>query len=210
MISSSRSLLCVTALSIAASGCLAANDFRDYPAEASVRTFKSQRLPDPRYRPAFGLWEIDRVACMVARATCEQLQGTVNVANDTRAPFASMRGSADGGDILINPRAAVEVPPNTWAFVMGHEFAHRIHGFGYRYDTDPEQELRADIIGAKYAMDAGFDLPAHLAWILMRPDGWSGTHGSRHERAVQLAEHFGVSPEDIRIHFRRYQQFACR
>lgn len=210
MICSTQSFLCITVLSIAAVECFAANDLRDYPAEASTPTFQSRRLPDPRYRPAFGLWEIDRVACMVARATGEQLQGTVHVANDTSAPFASMRGSLEDGEIIINPRAASEVPPNSWAFVIGHEFAHKIHQFGHRHDTDPEQELRADIIGARYAMDAGFDLPAHLAWILMRPDGGSASHGSRHDRAMRTAAHFRITPDEIERQIWRHRSLCRR
>jgi hypothetical protein len=210
MIFPSRLLICIAALSIAAAECLTANDFREYPEEAALPSVQSGRLPDPRYRPAFGLWEINRVASMVARATGERLQGAVYVANDSRAPFASMRATAEGGDIVVNPRAAAEVPPNSWAFVIGHEFAHRIHGFGHRHDTGPEQELRADIIGARYALDAGFDLSAHLAWILMRPDGGSASHGSPHDRALQLAAHYRVSPQEIRMHIHRHQRFVCR
>jgi len=210
MTSSSRSFLCIAALFIAAAECLTANDFREFPGETGLPSVHSRRLPDPRYRAAFGIWEIDRVASMVARATGEQIQGTVKVSNDSRAPFASMRGSPEGGDIFINPRAAIEVPPNSWAFVIGHEFAHRVHGFGHRHDTDPEQELRADIIGARYALAAGFDLPAHLAWILMRPDGGSASHGSRHDRALRVAAHFGISPEEIRTHVQLHHRFACR
>lgn len=210
MTSPSRSLICIAALFIAAAEWLTANDFREFSEETELVGAPSRRLPDPRYRPPLGIWEIDRVASMVAKATGKHLQGTVQVANETNAPFASMRGTIQGGEIIINPRAAIEVPPNSWAFVIGHEFAHTIHRFGHRHDTDPDQELRADIIGAEYAMNAGFDLPAHLAWILMRPDGGSASHGSRHDRALHLAAHFGISPEEIRTHVQRHHRFACR
>ena len=209
MILSFRSLLCSILGAIALFGQLTAEELLANPALPDRQGNSQHRLPDPRYRRAFGLWEIDRVASMVVRATGEQLAGAVLVATDARAPFASMRGTIQGGEIIINPRAAAEVPPNSWAFVIGHEFAHAIHQFGHLHDTSPEQELRADIIGAEYAMTAGFDLAAHLAWILMRSDGGSATHGSRHGRALQLAAHFGVTQESIRLHIWRHRNI-CR
>lgn len=162
------------------------------------------RLPDPRYRAPFDVWEIDRVASMVARATGAGPRGRTVVADDPRAPFAGIRGPVEDGEIIINPRAAREVPPNTWAFVVGHEFAHQIHRFEPRIGIDPETEFTADLFGAEYAMQAGFDLAAHIAWVLSRPNHHGGAHGSPHARAERLGRHFGISDAAVRQHLYRY------
>ncbi|MEI8313130.1 MAG: hypothetical protein WCH98_20465 [Verrucomicrobiota bacterium] len=171
----------------------------------AVSAPRPERLPDPRYRLPLGIWEIDRVASMVAKATGRKIRGKIYVSDQLQAPFASVCGPVIEGKIVVNPRAAVEVPPNSWAFVIGHEFAHQIYGFGSRSTTDPEQEFRADKIGAGYAIQAGFDLAAHVAWVLLRPDGGDALHGSRHERAFRLAAQFGITRSGIERHMSRHQ-----
>jgi hypothetical protein len=128
------------------------------------------------------------------------------VADDPRAPFAGIRGPIDDGEIIINPRAAREVPPNTWAFVIGHEFAHQIHRFGPQGDTNPEKEFTADLIGAEYAVKAGFDLAAHIAWVLAGPNHHPSPHGPPHSRAERLGRHFGISAAAVRQHLCRYSR----
>ena len=212
MICSSRFFLGITVLSIAAIECLVANGLREYPTGQGTPTSQT-RLPDPRYRPALGIWEIDRVASMVAKATGQKIHGKIYVSNQPQAPFASVCGPVFEGKIVINPRAAVEVPPNSWAFVIAHEFAHQIYRFGDANRTDPEQEFKADVIGAGFAIQAGFDLAAHVAWVFMRPDGGEATHGSRHGRAFRLAAQFGISRAEIERHMGRYQaarMFTCQ
>ncbi len=162
------------------------------------------RLPDPRFRPALGVWEIDRVACMVARASGERIRGDIVVAHDGSVPFAGIRGPLDGGQVVIHPRAAREVPPNSWAFIIGHEFAHRILDRAGPMWGSPELESQADILGARYAVAAGFDLAAHIAWTLSRPNGGSPTHGALHQRATVLGRNFGIPPEAVRANLRRY------
>ena len=98
----------------------------------------------------------------------------------------------------INPRAAATIPPNSWAFIIGHEFAHRIHGIGQHGQTDPESEFQADVIGARYAMDAGFNLAAHIAWTLARiGNQWTPSHGSLHDRAGRLGQHYGIPQQAV-------------
>lgn len=142
---------------------------------------------------------------MVARATGAGAKGEVVASSEPGAPFASIRGPIDAGLITVNPRAAIEVPPNTWAFVIGHEFAHQVHRFGHREATNSELEFKADVIGAEYAIKAGFDLAAHVAWVLSRPANLSVSHGSNHDRALRLAGHFGVPPEEVRRHLDGYR-----
>lgn len=162
-----------------------------------------QRLPDPRYRSPFGVWEIDRVASMVARATGLHPAGRIVVSDGV--PLARISGPLEAGEIHINPIAARTIPPNSWAFIIGHEFAHRTHGIGQQGRTSPEDEFRADVIGAQYATKAGFDLAAHIAWALARQsDHWSESHGSPHDRANRLGVWFGVSIQAVRMHIQRY------
>ena len=150
------------------------------------------RLPDPRYRRPFGVWEIDRVASMVAKATGQQTAGSITVTD--QVAVAGIGGPLDEGELRINPTAASTIPPNSWAFIIGHEFAHRTHGLSSPNGTDPEMEAEADAIGARYAINAGFDLAAHIDWTLSHVrDGWSPSHGSIHERALRLAERYGLS-----------------
>lgn len=154
------------------------------------------RLPDPRYRRPFGMWEIDRVASMVARATGQQTAGSITVTDQVEV--AGIGGSLGEGELLINPNAAAIISPNSWAFIIGHEFAHRTHGLSSPNGTDPEIEAQADAIGARYAMAAGFDLAAHIEWTLSHVrDGWSPSHGSTHKRALRLASTYGASQQTM-------------
>ena len=150
-----------------------------------------------------GVWEIDRLASMVARATGRQAAGRIVVSDGV--PLARITGPLEAGEIQINPIAARMIPPNSWAFIIGHELAHRTHGIGRQGKTNPEDEFQADVIGAEYAMKAGFDLAAHIAWALSRQsDDWSVSHGSSHERANRLGARFGVSPQAVRMNMYSY------
>lgn len=166
------------------------------PTHAVSVTPSRQRLPDPRFRPPFGLWEIDRVASMVAKATGQRVSGTIIISEES--PLARIRGPVHAGEIQINPRAAATIPPNSWAFIIGHEFAHRTHDLGDHGQTNPELEFQADVIGARYAMNAGFDLAAHIAWTLSRTGNqWSASHGSLHDRAQRLGLQYGIPQQAV-------------
>jgi hypothetical protein len=146
-------------------------------------------------RPARNLEEIDQVAQRVARETGKPLSVYVNENPNPRSAMASMYHRAWGGRIVVNPRSARQVPLNSWAFIFGHEFAHHVHDFGHRGHTDPEQELRADILGAEYAIRAGYDLVPYLRWMLASSRSITRSHGSMHERAHAMARYFGVRGE---------------
>ncbi|BCU75509.1 hypothetical protein llg_02240 [Luteolibacter sp. LG18] len=143
-------------------------------------------------RPAMGLGEIEGVAHRVARTSGLYVAGTIHQSYDTNGPLASIQAVSGGERISVNPRAAREVPLNAWAFIFGHEFAHQVYNFGHRGHTDPQQELRADIIGARYAMDAGYELRPYIRWMLSRPSHYTPSHGDLHWRAHELAKHYGV------------------
>lgn len=173
--------------------------------EKSTINSGHKRLPDPRYRPPMGLEEIDRVASMVARASGSEVRGRIQLGTDP-GPTCRVRGSADDGTIQVHPKAAQNIPPNSWAFIIGHEFAHQIHRFGPHGGTSPEVELQADIYGAEYARKAGFDLSAHLGWMFSRRNHGSDSHGDWHGRAEATARHFGISPGEIGGHVERYRR----
>ena len=173
------------------------------PESVEPVTQSDRRLPDPRFRPPFGVWEIDRVASMVAKATGREAAGNVVVSE--ACPLAAIHGPLEAGEIRVNPRAAATIPPNSWAFIIGHEFAHRTHDIGHMGQTSPEEEFQADVVGARYAIDAGFDLPAHIAWVLAHTrDGWSSSHGSLHDRASQLGARYGIPRDAVWASMHRY------
>ena len=103
-------------------------------------------------------------------------------------PIARYSGSPAGHLVTINPRAARDFPPNTWAFILGHEVAHAVddrarHGHG---KTFKQVEWMADEVGASYAIRAGFHLDAHLGWVFSRPNAGNENYGSEYERAQNL------------------------
>lgn len=79
--------------------------------------------------------------------------------------------TGDIGMIYIHPNRLRTVPLNSWAFILGHELAHQTLRSGGSY----EEELNADVVGAKYAANTGYDPAAYLAWV-MRTQG-SGAKG---------------------------------
>jgi hypothetical protein len=152
-----------------------------------------------------GIEELDRVASMVARASGSKVRGNIELGPDP-GPICRIRGSAEEGTVQIHPLAAVQVPPNSWAFIFGHEFAHQLGSFGPHGSTTPELELQADIAGAGYARNAGFDLAAHLGWMFSHRNTYSDSHGEWHGRAEATARHFGISSEDIWAKMDRYRR----
>lgn len=182
------------------------------PAVASGQDGHPQRLPDPRYRAPFGVWELDRVASMVAKASGFVVRGKLRVADHQDCPLARIQGSASSGIITVHPVAARDVPPNSWAFIFGHEFAHQTdpRARSSSGHSNPECERWADIVGAEYAVRGGFDVAAYAAWILSRPESVSQTHGSRHGRAMVLIEHFRIPMEAVEMNRQRLARFSPR
>lgn len=158
--------------------------------------------PDPRYRPAT-LSELRAVAGKVARATRREIHWRLELGANP-GPLAVIRGGMDDCTILIHPVAARSVPPNTWAFIFGHEFAHRVENLGSHSQSNPANELKADIAGARYAMASGYRLEAFLGWVLTEPDQSSNSHGSLHQRVHSIAAHFGIPQRVIRAEAKRY------
>lgn len=161
------------------------------------------RYPDPRYRPAMNFSELQVVAGQVARATGRKIRWRLELGKNP-GPLVMIRGGLDDCTIAIHPVAARKVPPNTWAFLFGHEFAHLVANLGTQSQTNPSNELKADIAGARYAMAAGYRIEAFLGWVLTERDQSSDSHGTLHGRVQAIAARFGVRQNVIRAEAQRY------
>lgn len=137
--------------------------------------------------------ELDEIAHKVAAQCGRRLSAPVEISRWSRGPLASITYHGGGDRITVNPRAAKEVPLNSWAFIFGHELAHQVENFGRRGHTDPQQELRADIMGAEYATRAGYQLLPYLKWMLASSPMATSSHGDMHWRAREMGKHFGIA-----------------
>jgi hypothetical protein len=169
---------------------------------APVRPPKKVR-PDPRYRPPANFTELEAVAGEVARGSRRQIVWHLKHGPNP-GPLARITGGINDCTIHLHPIAARTVPPNTWAFIFGHEFAHRIENLGEHGQSNPTNELKADIAGARYAMAAGYRLEAFLGWVLAQPNQVSSSHGSLHDRVRAIGTHFGIPENIIQAEAKRY------
>ena len=149
--------------------------------------------------------ELQAVAGQVAKTTGRNIKWHLELGKNP-GPLVRIRGSIDNCTIAIHPIAARKVPPNTWAFIFGHEFAHLVANLGTHSQTNPANELQADIAGARYAMAAGYRIEAFLGWVLTERDQSSSSHGTLHERVQAIAARFGVSSNVIQAEARRYSR----
>ncbi len=171
-------------------------------AQPTIRRPQAAR-PDPRYRPPINFKELQSVAGEVAKASGRKIRWRLELGADP-GPLARISGGMDDCIIRLHPVAARQVPPNTWAFIIGHEFAHRVENLGEHGDTNPANELKADIAGARYAMAAGYRLEAFLGWVLAEPNQTSNSHGSLHGRVWAIATHFGIPENVLQAQAKRY------
>ncbi len=168
-----------------------------------TRTWPPKGRPDPRYRPPSNFSELHSVASEVAKATGRKINWHLKPGQDP-GPLAIIRGGIDDCTIYIHPVAARKLPPNTWAFIFGHEFAHQVEALGAHSQTNPANELKADIAGARYAMAAGYRLEAFLGWMLTEPDQDTNSHGSLDHRVRSIAAHFRIPQNTIQAQAKRY------
>lgn len=165
--------------------------------------------PDPRYRPPANFAELQAVAGEVAKATGRKIHWRLQH-GPAQGPLIKIRGTLNDCTITIHPLAARKVPPNTWAYLFGHEFAHLVEELGTHSATSPANELKADIAGARYAMAAGYRLDAFLGWVLTEPNQNTATHGDLHQRVQEIAKRYGVSQKAIQKEARCYRQYRAR
>lgn len=177
-------------------------------APSRVRPAKTQ-YPDPRYRPPVDFAELQTVARQVAKATGRDINWRLaHGANP--GPLATIRGGLDDCTIFIHPVAARKLPPNTWAFIFGHEFAHLVDHLGNHSQNNPDIELKADIAGARYAMAAGYRIESFLGWVLTESNQDTKSHGSLHDRVYSIAAHFNVPRSAIDVQTQRYAKYRAR
>ena len=172
----------------------------------SVRR-KSQR-PDPRYRPPKDFAELQTIAGEIARASGKNIQWRLQY-GENPGPLARIRGTINDCTIFVHPVASRKIPLNTWAFIFGHEFAHLAENLGTHSQTNPSNELKADIAGARYAMASGFRLESFLGWVLTEPNQTSNTHGSLHQRVQSVATRFGIPQNVIQAEAKRHQRYRA-
>ena len=163
----------------------------------------------PRYRPPANFAELQAVAGEVAKATGRKIHWRLQL-GPAQGTLIKIRGTLNDCVITIHPVAAKKVPPNTWAYLFGHEFAHLVEELGTHSATSPANELKADIAGARYAMAAGYRLDAFLGWVLTEPNQNTATHGSLHQRVQQIAKRYGISQKAIDADARRYRDYRAR
>lgn len=177
-------------------------------APSRVPPAKTQ-YPDSRYRPPVDFTELQTVARQVAKSTGRDINWRLaHGANP--GPLATIRGELDDCTIFIHPVAARKLPPNTWAFIFGHEFAHLVENLGNHSQNNPTIELKADIAGARYAMAAGYRIESFLGWVLTEPNQDTKSHGSLHDRVYLIAAHFNVPRSAIHAQKQRYVKYRAR
>ena len=165
-------------------------------------------LPDPRYRPPANFQELRTVAGRVAKATGRTIDWRLAHGKNP-GPLATISGGINDCTVYIHPLAARRVPPNTWAFIIGHEFAHRVENLANHSLNNPANELKADIAGSRYAMAAGYRVEAFLGWVLTEPNQTSASHGSLHKRVQGIAAHFRIPQSVIRAEAKRYAAYRA-
>lgn len=176
--------------------------------QPTIRRAKDAR-PDPRYRPPANFAELQAVAGEVARATGRKINWRLQ-RGAAQGPLVSIRGTLENCTITVHPVAARKVPPNTWAFLFGHEFAHLVEELGTHSATNPATELKADIAGARYAMAAGYRIEAFLGWVLTEPNEQTATHGSLEKRVKAISAHFRLPQNVVQAEARRAADFRAK
>lgn len=174
---------------------------------APLRRPKDAR-PDPRYRPPANFAELQAVAGEVAGATGRQIGWRLQ-RGSAQGPLVTIRGTLENCTITLHPVAAQKVPPNTWAFLFGHEFAHLVESLGTHSATNPANELKADIAGARYAMAAGYRIEAFLGWVLTEPNKETASHGSLEKRVKAISAHFGVPRNSVQAEAQRASRYRA-
>lgn len=168
----------------------------------------SDRRPDPRYRPARNFGELQAVAGEVAKATGREIKWRLQRGGE-KGPLVTIRGTLENCVITVHPVAARKVPPNTWAFLFGHEFAHLVEELGTHSATNPASELKADIAGARYAMAAGYRIEAFLGWVLTEPNKRTNSHGSLEQRVKAISTRFGIPANVVQAEAKRASKYRA-
>lgn len=130
---------------------------------------------------------LEKIAMKLLRKNDIRLQGLILVDPERSGGVAGIAFRGNEAVIFVHPVAMTKIPTNTWAFILGHELAHQQRNTG--------NEAVADVVGAQYAIRAGYDLKSYVEWIYQFPNVKSRPHGYFHDRARRLEKHYGITAE---------------
>jgi hypothetical protein len=133
--------------------------------------------------------QLEAVASRELAASGLKLSGRIVLDAARSRDFAAIdfRGGPGALVIYVHPTPIKQFDLNTWAFVLGHELAHAVT----RRANTAQSEQEADVIGARLAIAAGFDLKKYIGFLYTLKGG-PETHGTWQERARNLEKHFNV------------------
>jgi len=147
----------------------------------------------PGGQPLLHLEELGDIAERLLQQNNLPLRVTIVIDEIPAAALARISGPPENATVTVQAWAVSRFSANTWAFVIGHEFAHRTDPRATRAPgrTHEDVEIAAEIIGARYAIRAGFDLDAHLNQLFHGPDGRGRAQGFTLQKAIALRKAFG-------------------
>jgi len=121
----------------------------------------------------------------------------VNVAGEIHSSYRNSGGvaaiSCRGNycDIFAHPNAMNTKSRNTWAFIIGHEIGHYMLGHTGCGTGGKQKEFDADVVGARLAKNAGYNLSSYINDLERQPNTCSRSHGCWSERINNLRSSFG-------------------
>ena len=142
------------------------------------------------FQAAANVSSLDQLASQLLYASRQHLSGQIVVDPVRSQGFAAISWQGNVGTIFVHPNSLQRESLNTWAFVIGHELGH--HLLQHRSKTGPPQETAADLLGARMAITAGYDVKAYIRKIYTDANSCSLTHGCWHSRARNLEQTFGA------------------
>ena len=115
---------------------------------------------------------------------------SISIDDHRSSGFASINYNnySNSVSIYVHSQKLAYESYNTWAFVMGHELAHKYLGRG----GTPKSEWDADIYGARWAINSGYEVRTYVSALLDHPDSCGPSHGCWHGRAHNIARRYGV------------------
>lgn len=86
--------------------------------------------------------ELQAVARQVAKATGREIHLRLKLGADP-GPLVTISGDLNDCTITLHPVATRKLPPNTWAFIFVHEFAHLVENLEYHTQDNTATELKS-------------------------------------------------------------------
>lgn len=136
--------------------------------------------------------QLDNMASRMLTANNLNMRGIIKIDRYRSGGVASAAGSACNGVIFVSPEAMYSYSVNSWAFILGHELAHIALGHTRWGSRGMVDEFRADIFGARMAVNAGWDIYDYLADMQSQPNICTPSHGCVSQRVANLKREFGI------------------